>query len=357
MGLCGSNFNQIERRDVKSSNNSEIGTNLSQNVCINDNNTKSTVSQTNSTNYEKRDSTMVNKTIISFEATCGEKEYPILLKKNDQVKIEVILKNCDNKYSFIPEEGYTDFSGYKNLTYNNNNLGCLAIRISSSPKKIYMTGESINFRSWETGSLLVSANLDPNYFNVYEPVGTLFLIIYGEIKESEENIDKNTGYNLNQVYAKLGGENIQLQILRYINKARINAKKYNNDFIREEFDFLTKMAKMSLYSYKLDNNLSIVAGKHCDDLCVNGISGHIGSNGSTLKERLEQDNINLEEYSESIFFGVNNPIEIVNELIIDRYNKNEENRKNIYSLNFTKVGIAVQKHIAYRYCCVIIFGK
>ena len=356
MGLCGSKFNPIEKRDLKSEN-SEAFSNFSKNGDINNDRTKSSIPQVNLNHFEKRDLNTNKKAIISFEATCGEKEYPILLNKNDLVEIEVISKNCDNKYSFIPEEGYTDFAGYKNILYNNNNLGCLIIRISTSVQKIYMATENIKFRSWETGSLILSANLDPNNYNIYEPNGTIFLNIFGEEKESEEIIDKNTGYNLNQAYAKFGGENIQLQILRYINKARIEVKKYISDFIYEKFEFFKKMKKMSLYSYKLDNNLCIAAEKHCEDLCVNGISGHIDSNGKNLEERMKQDNIDLDEYSESIFFGINNPIEIVNELIIDRYSKNLENRKNIYNQNFTKVGIAIQKHIAYRYCCVIIFGK
>ena len=352
MGLCGSNINTIEKKEIKSEVNSDVYSNFSQNVNIFDDRTKSTINS----KYDEKIHTE-KKTIISFDAICGEKEYSILLKKNEKIKIEIITKNCDNKYSFIPEEGYTDFAGYKNLTYNNNNLGCLTIRISSSPKKIYMKEESLSFSPWETGSLLISANLDPNNFDIYEPKGTIFLNIFGVEKESEENIDKNTGYNLNQAYSRFGGDKKELQILRYINKARIGVKKYISDFIREEFRLETKMKKMSLYSYKLDNNLSIAAGKHCEDLCLNGICGHVSSDGKTLEERIKEYDINLEMFSESIFFGVNNPIEIVNELIIDRYSKNDENSKNIYNQNFTKVGIAIQKHIAYRYCCVIIFGK
>ena len=356
MGLCGSKFNPIERRDLKSDNNESISS-YSKNGDINNDRTKSSIPQANLNHFGKRDMDTKKKAIISFEATCGEKEYPILLNENDSVKIEIISKNCESKYSFIPEEGYTDFAGYNNLSYNSNNLGCLIIRISTSPQKIYMTTESIKFRSWANGSLILSSNLDPNNYIIYEPKGTIFLNIFGEEKVSEEIIDKNTGYNLKQAYAKFGGENIQLQILRYINKARIEVKNYIHDFIYERREFLNKMIKMSLYSYKLDTKLCIAAENHCEDLCVNGISGHVGSDGKNLEERMKKDNIDLEEYSESIIFGINNPIALVNELIKDRYSKHLENRKNIYSQSFTKVGIAIQKHMAYRYCCVIIFGK
>ena len=123
------------------------------------------------------------------------------------------------------------------------------------------------------------------------------------------------------------------------------------------YDNDDKLKNMSLYSYKMDNKLCTVAENFCNDLCSNGTNGNIGSDGSTLTERLKKENIKLDEYSESILYGYNNPIEIVNNLIIDRYSKNEKNKKNIFNPNFTKVGIALMNHIAYRFCCVIIYGK
>ena len=193
---------------------------------------------------------MSNKTIITFDAIYGEKEYPIIITKEEFITIEILdtEPNTDNKYSFLPKEGSTDFKGYKNLFYNNKNLACLTIRISTSYQKIFMTKEYISFNAWETGTLILSANLDPDCYNIYEPKGSLIIRISGGLQMEEVLIDKKTGYNITQIFSNYNKDIncIEIQILRYINKARINFKKYFIDFLVLNYDNDYKLKNTSL---------------------------------------------------------------------------------------------------------------
>lgn len=299
------------------------------------------------------------KIVIDFKATIGEKEYPISITKKS--KIEINIQSGDSSlWSFIPNEELTDFKGHNNYQYNNLNVGCLLIRISTTHQYISAINNKINFKAKESGSLIISANLDPNNYFIYEPRGSIKLIISGAKKVNSNKIDELTGYKFIN-YDNIQNENnfslLNKEISRYINKARSNIKKYINDFMIDYNDNdlnLEKIDELPLCYF--DNKLNNVAEEHCQDLCKNGTFGHIGTDGSSVKYRLFKNNINIEDFGESIIYGFKNPILIVNCLIADIYSKNKQNRKNILNKNFSKIGISLNKHISFRYCCVIIFG-
>ena len=121
------------------------------------------------------------------------------------------------------------------------------------------------------------------------------------------------------------------------------------DFNDKEFNF-EEIKDLPLLT--IDNKLFEIAEDHCIYLSTNGTSGHIGKNNM----KNESDNIKNENYTECIIYGLKNPILIVNFLIIDKYSKNKENRKNIFNPKFTRIGISILEHISYGYCCVIILG-
>ena len=130
--------------------------------------------------------------------------------------------------------------------------------------------------------------------------------------------------------------------------------KYSVEESPEEDNFPIKTKKLN--SLEIDNKLYKVAEAHCKYLCTNGTSGHIGSEGSTLKNRIEKQKIKSKEYDECIVLGYNNPISIINCLVISRYSKNKKDRKILLNDKFKKVGIALGEHLCFGYCCVIVFS-
>lgn len=355
MGLCGASDINVKEG---------LSDNLSYDINGNQLDNTSLYSKINSMAYTSIKTYNNNKIFeIEIEAFIGEREYPIYVSKNSKIEINVLE---DKKYlwSFLPDEKKIDFKGYKNFKYNKFNLGCLLVRVSTSNEHIPILNNKTKFISNNKGSLVFSANLDINECLFYEPKGSLKLIVKGGELCDMKTIDELTEYEQkNTIYKKKDDKaysEINLTILRYINKARINTKKYISDFI---IDFEMSEEDFPLFNNKklsfleIDNKLYKAAESHCKFLCTNGTSGDIGSEGSTLKERLEKQKIKSKEFSECIIYGYSNPIIIVNSLIVNKYAKNNKYRKSILNDKYKKIGISLGEHLTYGYCCVIIFSE
>jgi uncharacterized protein YkwD len=348
MGLCGASH-VIEKGNINTSISKE--SNISK--------TSDIINQVKKSQFNNNDNNNTKLNLV-FKAIIGEQEYPIYITKKSKIEI-CILPGDSSLWSFIPNEELTDFRGHNDYQYKNLNIGCLLIRISSTQKYFSMTNNKMTFTAMESGSLIISANLDPNNYLVYEPRGSINLSISGgKLVNSSNTIDELTGYKFINSDNIVNVNNSSLackEIARYINKARHNIKKYMNDFMIDYNDNDLKLQKKDeLPLYHFDNQLYNVAEEHCQDLCKNGTFGHIGTDGSSVKNRLQKNNINIKDFGESIIYGLINPILIVNFLIADKYSKNKENRSNILNKNFSKIGISLNKHFSYGYCCVILFG-
>ena len=335
MGLCGSTF-------LRNNKNNSI---------INEDST-TILNESQSSNPEKYHT-------LDFKAMIGEKELSIYVVKNTKIEIEFVNNNKPT-WSFIQNDKLKDCMGNTNHKYNDHNIGCFLARISTSKKYNIPYNNKIKFKAEESGSLLISSNLDPNDYSYYDPKGSILINIIGGAFVAKRKVDEYTGYKF-----LLYGDKIEKcysielkEISRYINKARSNIKKYINDFM---LDFNDKNFNIKQNNdiplCEIDNILFEIAEKHCRDLCINGTFGHIGTDGSTFQKRLEKYNISDEKCEECIIYGLNNPILIINYLIEDKYSKNKKNRKILLNKNFTKVGISLNKHISLGYCCVIIFQE
>ena len=357
MGLCGSSDINVKEG---------INENLTYDMNGNQLENSEILSRV-STRHSFRIKTYNNNKILEFEleAFIGEREFPIYITKKSKIEIN-ILEDKNYLWGFLPEEKMVDFKGYSNYKNNNINLGCLLVRISSSHDFFQVDHHKFKFSSQEQGSLMMSANLDFDNCLFYEPKGSLKLIIKGGELCDMNIIDELTDYNSKMGNIKNTDETayseMNVSILRYINKARSNIEKYINDFIleydlseEEEVDSLLKNKKLS--PYEIDVKLYKIAEEHCKDIGSNGTSGHIGTDGSTFKERLEKHKIKSKECEESIIYGYNNPISIVNFLVIDKYSKNCRERKNLLNKKYKKIGISLHKHLCYGYCCVIVFSE
>ena len=75
-----------------------------------------------------------------------------------------------------------------------------------------------------------------------------------------------------------------------------------------------------------------------------------------MQNRIEKQKIKSKEYAECIIYGYNNPISIINFLIINRYSKDKKERKILLNDKFKKIGISLMEHLVFGYCCVIVFS-
>ena len=295
--------------------------------------------------------------LIKFPASIGEIELPIFVNKDEQIEIS-IDNNHPNRRSFINDR-IINYKGYKDILYKNKNLGSIFCRISSNRILYYLDNDIISFKADSPGSLILSCNLDLDDFSYYHFKGCVHLKIKGGQKKSYLELSRNCNYKL----SNYSSENIinekEEQILRYINMLRISPQKFCEDYLYyiNENESIIKLLKecTNLNEITLDSNLVKVAQTHNKDLCDNGTIGHIGTNKSTIKDRISNVEKNIKYFGENLYYGIENPLLIVISMIIDKNDIEVKNRINLLDPNFTHFGISLMEHPIYEFSCVIDF--
>ena len=115
--------------------------------------------------------------------------------------------------------------------------------------------------------------------------------------------------------------------------------------VLETISFLEKQKPVNSLIYS--QPLSISSHNHAVDLGTHNLNSHIGSNNSTLRERVEKYTEWNGLLIESIEFGINNPEYIICKLIMCDGIKERFQRLNVFNENIKFIGIGISKHIKY----------
>ena len=297
---------------------------------------------------------------VDFPASIGEYESPIFVNENE--KIEITIKTKENMiWSFLNDEN-TDYKGYNYIKHNKLNLGCLLCRFSESKEIFEINSNKIIIENHSKGILILFCNLDLNDVSNYRFKGYITLKIKGGKKLDYNKLYNLCGYKLseNAVLNEMNND-IEIQIFRYINMARISPKKFSEDylyFLNENEEIIKIMKKnKSLNEFNISLQLTNAAKIHNKDLFNNCTIGHVGSDKTNIKNRINKFESDINYFGENLYFGINNPLLIVINMLIDKYGNDKVNRNNILDNNFQDIGISLTEHLIYGFSCVIVFGK
>lgn len=168
----------------------------------------------------------------------------------------------------------------------------------------------------------------------------------------------NTGLEVNEFNKR------EKQVIYYLNLCRLNpelfAKTYLKEFIKEKYSVNIDSVKTNnnYVSSLFDTleNLSTLPILYPDNQLIKTaqcFAVEAGKNGITGHQRINCDN----NYGgECCHYGRNpHPIEIVLSLLIDEGIPNLGHRKNILDQEFSKIGVAIRKHIEFGENTVIDF--
>lgn len=127
--------------------------------------------------------------------------------------------------------------------------------------------------------------------------------------------------------------------------------------IKEAIEYLEE-AEPITQSLKACKALCKSAQGHADDTGPKGMTGHYGSNGSEMTERIDQyveyaewkgENCNYSEF--------NKARDIVIDLLIDDGQADRSHRRNLFEPNFICLGVGMAEHSKYRKAVVINYAS
>jgi len=150
---------------------------------------------------------------------------------------------------------------------------------------------------------------------------------------------------------------LEKDVILEINMVRSDPKKYAEMYInpsksaaaREAYNELLRTPSLPVLQPKL--GLSLAAKDHVLDTGPRGMTGHTGSDRSTLSQRINRYGTWRTSISENCSYGMGTGRDINIQLLESR-----GHRANIMNRNSTVVGVATGPHSRYRVMCVQKFA-
>eukprot|EP00943_MAST-04B_sp_MAST-4B-sp1_P000444 g444.t1 len=125
--------------------------------------------------------------------------------------------------------------------------------------------------------------------------------------------------------------------------------------VKEAIDVLSKTSPIKLFE-KMPPGMALAALDHVNDTGPKGLTGHDGSDGCKLSDRLERYGAPKVTWGENIDYGNKDPHAIVSALLIDDGVANRGHRLNLLNGEFICVGIGIGPHKQYGDMCVMDYA-
>lgn len=174
---------------------------------------------------------------------------------------------------------------------------------------------------------------------------------------------------------------VEQDILEWINRCRVNPKvlvphleerlatfkdkawkrgdKWVNSregaaAVQEAIAFCQQQAPLS--KLRDSESMSKAARQHAADMAATGVTGHTGSDGSTMAKRVESYGKWRGGLSENLAYQQTTGLDFVLYWIVDDGMASRANRGNIFKADFGACGVAVGSHPKQKTCAVLVVG-
>lgn len=162
---------------------------------------------------------------------------------------------------------------------------------------------------------------------------------------------------------------IEKETIRLMNCARMNGKlfartyliRYIQGYNPKKTNYLSSLidaleTATPSFAINPSKGLCKSARDHAKDLGTNGITGHTGSDGSKMANRIERYVEWGDVIAENCSYGTKTALDIVCTLLIDEGVVTLGHRKNILSKEHKFAGVAIEPHSLYKTCSVTDFA-
>lgn len=119
----------------------------------------------------------------------------------------------------------------------------------------------------------------------------------------------------------------------------------------EAIEFLKKQQPLGELAY--DDHLSMACQDHAIDIGEKGITGHTGSDGSSMTNRIERYATWKKTCAENIDFGGDSGEQVIISLVVDDGVSTRGHRKNIFNAELKAIGVGHHSHTEYERCTVM----
>jgi uncharacterized protein YkwD len=152
-------------------------------------------------------------------------------------------------------------------------------------------------------------------------------------------------------------------VIFYCNLARLDGQTFSDALLnlRNSEDTCEKTLVEALDTTKdlpmlfPNEQLCNAAAAHASDLGTNGLLQHESSDGTKPFDRI-REYYHGNAMAENVAAGNGKAFFIVRQLLIDRGSSTYGHRKTILSSKFCRIGVAINEHTKYKYCCVQDFS-
>jgi hypothetical protein len=155
------------------------------------------------------------------------------------------------------------------------------------------------------------------------------------------------------------------QVIFYTNLARADGKLFAESYLKwymestgpkpDSFAISLEKELKNIRNLPMlypDMDLYEIARNHAVKSGKSGKQGHQG-----FEKRFREINRAYYSYGENCYYGRDNPLNIVIELMIDKNVSDLGHRQNMLDPGFNSVGVSIMPHKIYGYNCVMDFGR
>jgi uncharacterized protein YkwD len=158
--------------------------------------------------------------------------------------------------------------------------------------------------------------------------------------------------------ATAAAADLDLEILAEINAARTDPAGYaarlkgsNTPEVQEAIDFLKR--QRPLPPLKPHVALLTAASRHAADQGRAGTRSHVGTDGSSVRDRVVAAGARPTEVGEEIAFDADSGMGVARQLIVDFGVPDRAHRTSLFNASLAYAGVACTPHTTYRLICVI----
>jgi uncharacterized protein YkwD len=263
-----------------------------------------------------------------------------------------------------PEWKQTDWRGHDSFKkVGGHYLGALMGSIGG--EEPFPIDDGLEYESPGAGRLILYPNRG-NYKHL-KSTGSITVVVNGGRRVTEAEAERQMGWDIALLdtardvdYMSEGEKDVVL----FVNKARHDPPLFAELYLKKRVSQSAAARECYRQMSKMEPRpilhpspaLWKAARDHAKDLGKWGKTGHVGTDGSNLSQRINRYGKWKRGISENCSYGFDDPLAIMLQLLIDDGVPGRGHRKNILAPQTRLIGTSIQPHSKYGYNCVQDFA-